>query len=181
MVSFTGEDQYQVLSQGNKQPASRVIHKKVNYLLLILACVGCGVLLLRKTWLRNLATLKYYTSLKCFVEGTLSPLNLEKCDPNKKSGKFKMFVSKTNNRMYFATLTNWLYEMIFFQLFHLNLIWVVTLLAHFLSTSKPERINTLVSMLSSWSVHTDSQWLNVSACVFSNLMYNFADGSLCAP
>ncbi|XP_031729091.1 histone-lysine N-methyltransferase NSD2 isoform X2 [Anarrhichthys ocellatus] len=28
MVSFTGEDQYQELSQGNKQPASRVIHKK---------------------------------------------------------------------------------------------------------------------------------------------------------
>ncbi|XP_070776035.1 histone-lysine N-methyltransferase NSD2 [Enoplosus armatus] len=28
MVSFTGEDQYQDLSQGNKQPASRVIHKK---------------------------------------------------------------------------------------------------------------------------------------------------------
>lgn len=28
MVSFTGEDQYQELSQANKQPASRVIHKK---------------------------------------------------------------------------------------------------------------------------------------------------------
>ncbi|XP_073340595.1 histone-lysine N-methyltransferase NSD2 [Pagrus major] len=28
MVSFTGEDQYQELSQGNKQPAARVIHKK---------------------------------------------------------------------------------------------------------------------------------------------------------
>ncbi|XP_042357025.1 histone-lysine N-methyltransferase NSD2 [Plectropomus leopardus] len=28
MVFFTGEDQYQELSQGNKQPASRVIHKK---------------------------------------------------------------------------------------------------------------------------------------------------------
>ncbi|XP_051248802.1 histone-lysine N-methyltransferase NSD2 isoform X2 [Dicentrarchus labrax] len=28
MVSFTGEDQYQELSQGSKQPASRVIHKK---------------------------------------------------------------------------------------------------------------------------------------------------------
>lgn len=35
MVSFTGEDQYQELSQGNKQPASRVIHKKVNRLLLL--------------------------------------------------------------------------------------------------------------------------------------------------
>uniref|UniRef100_UPI0037E9A131 histone-lysine N-methyltransferase NSD2 n=1 Tax=Semicossyphus pulcher TaxID=241346 RepID=UPI0037E9A131 len=29
LVSFTGEDQYQELSQGNKQPASRVIHKKM--------------------------------------------------------------------------------------------------------------------------------------------------------
>ncbi|XP_039993675.1 histone-lysine N-methyltransferase NSD2 isoform X2 [Xiphias gladius] len=28
MVSFTGEDQYQELSQGNKQAASRIIHKK---------------------------------------------------------------------------------------------------------------------------------------------------------
>ncbi|XP_045918929.1 histone-lysine N-methyltransferase NSD2 isoform X2 [Micropterus dolomieu] len=28
LVSFTGEDQYQELSQGNKQPASRVIHKR---------------------------------------------------------------------------------------------------------------------------------------------------------
>ncbi|TNN39145.1 Histone-lysine N-methyltransferase NSD2 [Liparis tanakae] len=28
MVSFTGEDQYQELSKGSKQPASRVIHKK---------------------------------------------------------------------------------------------------------------------------------------------------------
>nr|XP_033498962.1 histone-lysine N-methyltransferase NSD2 isoform X1 [Epinephelus lanceolatus]XP_033498963.1 histone-lysine N-methyltransferase NSD2 isoform X1 [Epinephelus lanceolatus]XP_033498964.1 histone-lysine N-methyltransferase NSD2 isoform X1 [Epinephelus lanceolatus] len=28
MVPFTGEDQYQELSQGNKQPASRVVHKK---------------------------------------------------------------------------------------------------------------------------------------------------------
>ncbi|XP_029983076.1 histone-lysine N-methyltransferase NSD2 isoform X2 [Sphaeramia orbicularis] len=28
MVSFTGEDQYQELSQGNRQPASRMIHKK---------------------------------------------------------------------------------------------------------------------------------------------------------
>nr|XP_046269427.1 histone-lysine N-methyltransferase NSD2 isoform X3 [Scatophagus argus] len=28
MVPFTGEDQYQELSQGNKQPASRLIHKK---------------------------------------------------------------------------------------------------------------------------------------------------------
>lgn len=35
MVSFTGEDQYQALSQGNKQPAARVIHKKVNELLLL--------------------------------------------------------------------------------------------------------------------------------------------------
>ena len=32
MVSFTGEDQYQELSQGNKQHASRVIHKKVEQL-----------------------------------------------------------------------------------------------------------------------------------------------------
>lgn len=35
MVSFTGEDQYQELSQGNKQPAARVIHKKVNELPLL--------------------------------------------------------------------------------------------------------------------------------------------------
>lgn len=31
MVSFTGEDQYQELSQANKQAASRGIHKKVQY------------------------------------------------------------------------------------------------------------------------------------------------------
>lgn len=30
MVSFTGEDQYQDLSQGNRQLAARAIHKKVN-------------------------------------------------------------------------------------------------------------------------------------------------------
>lgn len=29
MVSFAGEDQYLELSQGSKQPASRVLHKKV--------------------------------------------------------------------------------------------------------------------------------------------------------
>uniref|UniRef100_A0A7N6AV85 Nuclear receptor binding SET domain protein 2 n=1 Tax=Anabas testudineus TaxID=64144 RepID=A0A7N6AV85_ANATE len=35
MVSFTGEDQYQELSQGNKQLTSRISHKKVNRLLLL--------------------------------------------------------------------------------------------------------------------------------------------------
>lgn len=33
MVSFTGEDQYQELSRSNKQPASRINHKKVCLLL----------------------------------------------------------------------------------------------------------------------------------------------------
>lgn len=32
MVSFMGENQYQELSQGNKPPASRLIHKKVRQL-----------------------------------------------------------------------------------------------------------------------------------------------------
>lgn len=45
MVSFTGEDQYHELSQANKQPASRAIHKKVNHCFLCVIWVWCPVVL----------------------------------------------------------------------------------------------------------------------------------------
>ena len=61
MVLFTGEDQYQQLSLGNKQAASCNIHKKVIICFVLVASMGGVVflLLLRKTWLRNRSAFKH--------------------------------------------------------------------------------------------------------------------------
>lgn len=76
MVSFTGEDQYQELSQGNKQPAARVIHKKVNDTPVSHPEEDVARCCLETQKPYNVEIL---TSLKCFTQG----FNLEKCDPNK--------------------------------------------------------------------------------------------------